>query len=60
MDKCTIYAIFPVMQEKTARNREIYTLNVKGLGARRIAKLYNITPQRVTQIIKALKAAPKE
>jgi Mor family transcriptional regulator len=41
------------MPEETRRNREIFDYNVKGLGARRLAKVYNITPQRVSQIIKA-------
>jgi Mor family transcriptional regulator len=53
MDKDSFYVILPVMPEETRRNKEILNLNVKGLGARRLAKVYNITPQRVSQIIKA-------
>lgn len=60
MDNCAIdngslYGILSVMQEETRRNKEILNLNLKGLGARRIAKVYKITPQRVSQIIVAEK-----
>lgn len=43
------------MLEETARNKEIYRLNLKGIGARRLAKLYNLTPQRVTKIIQSMR-----
>lgn len=48
------------MKEKRARNLEIYQRNVKGLGARKLAKLYNITPQRVTQIIQMMRKVSLE
>jgi Mor family transcriptional regulator len=53
MDKDILYGILSVMPEEKRRNREIFDYNVKGLGARKLAKVYKITPQRVSQIIKA-------
>lgn len=42
-------------KEEISRNKEIMKLYGKGLGARRIAKLYNISPPRVTKIIQSSK-----
>ncbi len=39
-------------KQKKYRNSLIIAEHAKGLGARRIAKMFNITPQRVSAIIK--------
>lgn len=44
------------MIEETARNKAIIKDYEKGLGARKLAKIYNLTPQRITAIIKRQRA----
>lgn len=46
-----VYYLASMSHENTARNKDILALNKNGMGARKIAKVYNITPQRVTKII---------
>ena len=47
-------------REKTARNNDILALHEKGIGERRLGRMFKVSPQRIAQILRQNGVATRE